>query len=318
MTQFSSRKYLVQVAKLYYVANMSQEEIATTMGISRSKVSRMLTLARDMRVVRFEICEYPDLGTELEEKIKNHFNLSMVQVVPSAPAPDDSKKNVGQAAAKYLLKNLKCNMRVGIEWGSTMEAMIDAYPGNPDMQGLEVVQITGGVHVSNSMKDGRELVKILAQKMGAHAALLQYPMVVRDRKLASLLMEKECEEHINKMRHLDVAFVGLGSSIPSESATHLGGYITLDESEHLVEQGTAADICGHRLTQDGDVAKTLLWGRTITIPAEDLRALPNVIGLATGENKRASIIAAARGGYLKGLIIDEVAAISLAGSQKLM
>ncbi len=318
MNQFSSRKYLVQVAKLYYVANMSQEEIATTMGISRSKVSRMLTLAKEMNVVRFQICEYPDLCTELAHKISTHFNLKMVEVVPSASTAQESKKNVGKAAAQYLLKNLKNNMRIGLEWGSTMEAMADAYTGNPDILGLEVAQLTGGVHVANSMKDGRELVKFLAQKMGASVALLQYPMVVRDRRLAAMILENECSEHIEKLKHMDLAFVGLGSSVPSESATYLGGYITLDEAEHLVEQGNAADICGHRLTRDGHPAKTLLEGRLITIPAADLKASPNVVGLATGEQKRDSIVSAAKGGFINGLIIDEVAAIAVAGSQNII
>jgi len=318
MELYSSRKNLVQVSKLYYMAGMSQEEIAHTMGISRSKVSRMLTLAREMKVVQFNVCEYPDLRAELEHKLSAHFGLKTVRVVPSASTIAESKHNVGKAAAALLRSRLRDHMRIGLEWGSTCDALVESYTENPPVQDVEIIQITGGMHISDAIMDGREQVKHLAHKIGCGCQLLQYPMMVHNSELARMILENECPDYFARMSGLDLAFVGLGSSLPEESSTYLGGYITLEQARQLVEQGFAADVCGHRLTQDGQPAQTMLEGKLITLSLEQLHRLPCVVGIAAGDHKKESIIAASKGGYISGLVCDEVAAIAVAGSEHLI
>ena len=42
MTQSDKRKNMIKIAKLYYYGHMTQEQIAQMMGMSRSKVTRLL------------------------------------------------------------------------------------------------------------------------------------------------------------------------------------------------------------------------------------------------------------------------------------
>ena len=46
MEHSKKRKDLIEVAKLYYYGNLSQDQIAKLMGLSRPKVSRLLAEAR--------------------------------------------------------------------------------------------------------------------------------------------------------------------------------------------------------------------------------------------------------------------------------
>ena len=120
-----------------------------------------------------------------------------------------------------------------------------------------------------------------------------------------------------QLKKLDIALITMGSSEPEESASYLGGYITKEESNELIANGYAADICGHRLTRDGKPADTILSGRVLSIPLEDLKNVPTVIGMGAGKGKVQSMIAAAKGGYVTGLVMDEVAAITIVQQEKI-
>ncbi len=77
------------------------------------------------------------------------------------------------------------------------------------------------------------------------------------------------------------------------------------------------DICGHQIDIDGKEPETILSNRLISIPLNSLAQIPMVMGLCAGNDKTRSIISAIHGGYLNGLIIDEIAAISLLEAEKL-
>ena len=51
------RAEMAEVARLYYVRELTQQDIANRLGVSRFKVLRLLEQARAQRVVRFEIDE---------------------------------------------------------------------------------------------------------------------------------------------------------------------------------------------------------------------------------------------------------------------
>jgi len=319
MEIYSSRKNLVQVAKLYYVAGMSQEEIASIMSISRSKVSRMLSLAKELKVVQITVSEYPSLQNELECKLAGHFGLAPVIVVPSAPTVQQSKKRVGETAAKLLSYYIEDNMSIGIVWGSTADCMVDAFEWDPNFEATNIkcVQLCGGLHLSNSIADGREIVRRLANKIGGESVLLQYPLIMKNPKLVEMIQTTECADYFEQLKKLDIALITMGSSEPEESASYLGGYITKEESNELIANGYAADICGHRLTRDGKPADTILSGRVLSIPLEDLKNVPTVIGMGAGKGKVQSMIAAVKGGYVTGLVMDEVAAITIVQQEKI-
>ena len=68
-----TRQRLAQAAFLYYVEGLSQEQVARQLGVSRSNVSRILTSAREQKVVRFEI-DYPTVRNHsLESAVQDHF-----------------------------------------------------------------------------------------------------------------------------------------------------------------------------------------------------------------------------------------------------
>ncbi|UWP58808.1 sugar-binding transcriptional regulator [Ruminococcus gauvreauii] len=317
MDQGQKRKDITKVAKLYYYGNMTQDEIAQMMGISRPKVSRMLAAAHQYNIVHIEIRDPLFSNTEVAEKIRSHFDLKKVVVVPTGQNPSDAKDNIGKAASEYLNSCIVNGMKIGISWGTTLNAFVNRFQCAKAFPDANVIQLVGASYSQSMHMDGRELVKTLARKLNCQYSLLQAPMLVHNPTLLELFMEEpETIDHFNLLKKLDIAFVGLGSSNYKNSVVYKAKYLDASEAKKL-SQMELCDICGHQIDIDGKEPETILSNRLISIPLNSLAQIPMVMGLCAGNDKTRSIISAIHGGYLNGLIIDEIAAISLLEAEKL-
>ena len=76
----------------------------------------------------------------------------------------------------------------------------------------------------------------------------------------------------------------------------------------LSSAGPGADRPGQRSAS--------LRNRLFGISLESLRKTPMVIGMCAGKDRAQSVISGVTGGYLKALIIDEIAAMTLLESEE--
>lgn len=312
MEERMTRKDLIKVAKLYYLGDLSQSQIAELMGVSRPKVSRMLSLARAQGIIEFKIKDMPMMMEEISEKIRAHFGLNKVIVVPSAISPDQTKNNVGKEASNYLNSILRNDLQIGLSWGTTLQSMIRMFELRKRVSNLYVVQLAGGVHTRNIGIDSQKMVCSLADKLNASYSLLQAPLIVTSPQVRNVLMnEPEVKNHFDKFEHLDIALIGVGSMSAEEAIPYKAGYITLEQSNALVQTGFATDLCGNRIYQDGSIRENLLSNRVISISPEQIRQVPLVISVAAGAEKAIPVIAAAKGRFVHVLIIDEIAAMTI-------
>lgn len=306
-----TRDTLISVAKLYYIGNMNQNDIAELMGTSRPKISRMLKMARDKKIVQFQITTPESHYLKLQEKIAEAFELGKVLVTPTETSFEIMKMNVCKTAAEYLSTVIKDGDSLGIVWGSTTSGMIQ-FMRDRRLKGSKVYQLCGGLASLHLYLDGHETTKLIAKAINAKHFVLNAPFMVNSGLMKSLLLqEPEIKKHFEAFENLDIAVVGMGSSDPAKSLTYLADYITLEESKELVKQGYAADVVGYRLDKDGSMADIPLNERVISIGLDTLRNVPNVIAVACGEDKVSSIITAVKGKYINTLVIDEIAALAI-------
>src|SRR5690554_7517802 len=92
---------MVRAAELYYDDNKTQDEIGALLGITRWKVGRLLTQARQTGIVRIDIVHPSARRLGLERELCARFGLKDAVVIP-APDAKDLNANVARAAADYL------------------------------------------------------------------------------------------------------------------------------------------------------------------------------------------------------------------------
>ena len=137
-------------------------------------------------VVRVSIAPMVGAFVELEESLESRFNLREAIVVETA-TPGDQKmisREIGAAAADYLLRVLQPQERVVISWGGTVAAMVDA-AGSRASERTErttVIQGLGGLGDPGRESHASDLTRRMALALGGRPVLLPAPGVAGSRK----------------------------------------------------------------------------------------------------------------------------------------
>ena len=309
------RDFLIKIAKLYYHGGCSQEQIAKILNLSRPKVARMLERARSQKIVQFHISDSSLHISEMEQKLKEYLDVDNVIIVRSNRGLLLTQQNAGRAAGEYLDRYIFDGIKIGISWGGTMDAMVSQFKLSKPVNNAVVFQLVGGTPSSSFGIDSRMLTIKLANKLNAEYSLIQSPQYVSSKTVKDTLMkEPEIVNHFKLLNELDLAVIGISSKHPENSAPYKAGYITLEQSRELVENGYATDICGNRIYIDGSFRDGPLSDRLMAITPEQLRAIPQVVAVATGEERASNIVSVAKGRFINTLITDEIAAIAILGS----
>jgi DNA-binding transcriptional regulator LsrR (DeoR family) len=315
--QFEERREtFTKIATLYYLGEKSQDEIAQMFHISRFKVSRILKRCRTLKIIEFRINKYPDYYEKLGQQIKGVLHIEDAMIVPSGVTIQESKENVARRAAEFLQEHMADGLKVGLSWGSTIQLTLKYFHPHIPLRNALFVQLSGNLCSSPILEegymDGNTFVQRFAANAGAGWSVFQVPYIVQNPVLKELLYkEPQISKHINYFGQLDMAMVGIGSSIPEESVSYLSGYLTLEESKKLVDDGMGADICGTRLNCEGQIRDTILTNRVNTIDLTEIHKLPEVCAVGAGSEKALSFIAGSKGGYIKKAIMDEVCALTI-------
>lgn len=318
MVQNDKRSMIVKTAKLYYYGHMTQNEIAEILNISRPKVARLLMEAERLNIVQITVNDPFFSFENAAEKIRAHFALKYVSIVSSGSSIADAKDNIGKTASEMLNANLSDNSRIGVSWGTTINAFVNRCQALKSTPRACVAQMVGCMYSPTMHMDGNEIARTLAKKLKCRFSPLQSPMFVHNPELKLLFMnEPETLEHFRLLDSLDMAFVGIGSSNYKDSVIYKANYVAEDEAREMYALGLC-DICGHQIDINGSALVPSMENKLIGISLESLRKIPLVVGMCAGKDRTQSIISCVHGGYLNALIIDEVAAISLMENEGLV
>jgi DNA-binding transcriptional regulator LsrR (DeoR family) len=305
------RKVLYKVAMAYYEDDQTQETIAKRFGISRIKVSRLLKQARRERIVQISIAPPQDPKPDLERQLEARYGLDEV-IIASPSGPHSLLRDLGQAAAEYLVRCLQGNEVVGISWGSTLRAVIDALPAAnwPDMK---VVQIIGGLGRPEAETHGADLTRRMADAFAARPVTLSAPGIVSSKLVRdALLADPQIADTLALAARAAVCLVGIGAPTAEAVVMQLGNILTPGEIEQVKALGAVGDIALRFFDASGQAVEHELNERIIGLTLAQISAVGRVIGVAGGSEKFEVIRAAARGRLISVLITDDQTADRLA------
>lgn len=297
-------KLAINVAKLYYRSDFSQQKIAQELGVSRPSISRLLQYAKDKGYVNIQIVDPVEDMSIMEQRLKEKLHLKDVKIASSTINDEEEiKKYISIAAAQYLDGIIKDGDIIGVGWGTTLYNMSQALIPR-SIKGSQVVQLEGGLSNSEWNNYSREILENFANSFNTVAQYLPLP-VIFDNKATKEQVDKD--RYIKRIlelgRHANIALFSVGTVRPNALFFRLG-YTDIQDQEKI-QRNSVGDICSRFFDVEGRVCNRDLDERTVGITLSELRDKEYSIMISGGEGKINAIKAALKGRYANVLITDQ-------------
>lgn len=304
---------IASVARRYYLEGRSKIEIAEELSMSRFKVARLLETARASGLVHIEIADPDMIDVDMSARLQDAYHLQHAVVVD---APDDDptilRERLGNAAADLLSEIVTSDDVLGLAWSRAVSAMTNTLSRLPE---IPVVQLSGALVQPDVADSSVDLVRQAARISGGAAHFFYAPTIVPDPATARALRKQpEVARTFGQLGSVTKAVVGVGLWAPGESTV----YDVTDEKVRrgLHRRGVCGEIAGVLIDADGRPTKSDLSERMIGVSATQLRAIPEVIGLAYSVARSPAVQAAIRGGFIKSLVTHPSLARALVAQQE--
>lgn len=302
---FDERKrLLVKICNLYYVDGLNQQEISDRLGISRPKVSRMLSAAKTEGIVSITIKNPFAEEQKYESAIEKTFGIKDAIVVNTGDSsPAMNRLLLGDACAAFLESSLKDNEIVSVMAGKTIHSLCERIEYFP-RQNLIFVPAIGGWGHEGTDYHANSNAKILGEKLKSKYFILNAPSIVASIGARDVLMsEPEISSVLSLARNSTTALIGIGQ-VSSEATMIKTGIYSDDEVEAIKKAGGVASICTWFIDINGNSIDFPAKPRLVGLTDEELRRIPMVIGVASGLDKAEAILGTLRGGWVNVLVTD--------------
>ncbi len=314
MPTIEQRRLLVKVARLYYEQELTQEDIAERLRLSRQKVQRILRDARIQGVVRIAISPVMGVCSEQERALEEKFGLVEAVIVETTAHdhPSTVARDVGVAAADYLLRVVRPGDRVVLGWGNSLLGMVNALPGGAraHVPGVSIIQGLGGIGDPNDEFHGTQLVRAAARALGGKPVLLPAPGIAGSPVArAAFYSDPNVLNVLERAGAADLMFTGIGS-VHSETirVPEFWKVMTGERIQDLKQRGAAGSINLRYFDVNGHPVESEIDACTIGLTLAELKGIRRVVGVAGGAQKVDAIRAALQGGLMAVLVTDQVTA----------
>jgi len=304
-----TQKLAVKVARLYYLQNLTQEEIAQKLGISRSKVSRLLSWARENGIVKISVAPAP--CADLEEALSNIYGGEFLVVEPEDVTLEGILESIATAASTVLIEKIRSGMTIGVSWGRTLAKLAQVMPTTRKLD-VQIVQLVGGLGHPGKDSHAVNVIVELARRLQARPIVLPAPGIVKKVAEKALLMsDPYIKQAFQTFERLDLAIVGIGAPSSNSILLQEGTILSIDDLELLRMNGAVGDIVLRFFDRKGEPVKCDLDDRVVGITLDQLREVEEVIAIAGGREKVEAIRAALKTGLVKTLVTDSFTAEQL-------
>lgn len=295
---------------LYYIAGNTQDQIASTLGISRQTAQRLVSLAVSEGLIKVRV-DHPIANClDLASRLRQRFTLDLVEVVPSDPNSTSTTLGIAEAAAAEIERRLRSEEPIvmAIGTGRTLKAAIEQLPPM-DCPQHRIVSLTGNISPDGSAAF-YNVIFTMADRIKARSFPMPLPVIASSaEERAMLLRQPMIQTTLALAERPHITFVGIGDLGP-KAPLFQDGFITEQELKALQKAGGVAEIVGWVFGRDGRLIEGIINDRVASAPIPS-REQSLVVALAKGENKLPGIMAAVNRRLVNGLITDERTAESM-------
>ena len=299
----------IKAAYLIYRENLSQQEAAKLLCISRPTLAKYLDEMQQEGIVTIKLSDprnyfqLEDLGFSLKKK----FNLKDTLIV-DAQASDSPEiiDNIGITGANYLRDHLCSGMKIGLTGGRTINAVISHLQPVPQFSDIEVVATTGGSLYANTKYYSNTLVQQLAELLHGTSHFIFAPTYADNKEQHDVLIQNsQIRSSIAFCKTVDIVLTGIGDQ--NSALDYLPTSIA-ELIRHSPMDNLAGAINTLLLDKNGNPYISPAAELFIGLDYLALKQIESVFLLAGGRNKHNAIKAALLGGYANILITDKYTA----------
>jgi len=313
MKWVENKKFISKVARLYYIGNLTQQEIADNLNISRTKVSRCLDKARKEKIVEIKINSPQEDYTNLEYEIEKMYKLKECIIVPTYDRREDILKDMADKLEDMFNRIIKDGDYFGIGWGTSLKSIADCLNLRMKID-VKVVPLIGGIGKVGTGIHTNSVARTLANKFGGVSYMINSPAILDSSEAKEIIQsDSNAREIIEMSGRVSTAMVGM-SDIGPRSTLIKNGNFKVEEFNYLNSLGVIGDVNLIFIDENGKYIKNEINKRIITTPIERIEKIENVIGIGFGDRKLKVILGALRGSIINILLTDETTAKSIISS----
>lgn len=302
MTLGKTPDLLFSVAKLHYEENLSQEDIATKLNLSRATVSRTLKEARKRGIVQIRVVPPSNRLHALEERLCRQFGLTHAVVVETS-SRDDTRSRLGRSAAEFVLTHLYREAVLGVSDGETAAAVAE-HLKTAEPLNVHVVPLLGGVGAREAPTHPSGVARTAANHLGGFTYSLNAPAMTQDEAAKNVFLnDPTVKDALTLVKGVEVAIVGVGA-VNASTALVRHGVLSIEEIDEARELGAVGAICARFYDRNGRSLVSSFDSRTISVSFPELQKILISLAVASGLDKAEAILAALKGKIINSLGTD--------------
>ena len=279
-----------KVAWLYYMEGKTQEDISRALGLSRSKVLRILASSRQNGTVQISIATNLSRCVELERSLEKLIGLERAVVIPYCQNPETEYADLGLALGSYISEILKDNMSIGLGWGRTLSTSLTQIEYR-DQKHLKVISMLGGLTRVNRYNLS-EFAWRFADRLSAQGYLMAVPVLAPDiRTRDTLFSHAGINEIVEASKSLDLAIVTAGDLSPYSTVSQFS-ILEHEDIASLQAAGAVGHVLFHFIDANGTVIDHPINNRVMAIDPRDLGTTRKIV-LASGGWRKYDVVRAA-------------------------
>lgn len=293
----------------HFREGQTQQEVADRVGLNRATVNRVINEARRAGTVRVTLNLPLAPCLEAENALRERYGLKDAMVVPAPADEDDVRRVVGLAAGQYVSSVLAPDAYLGLGWGATIHAAgLTLIP----REGAKntVVSLSGGLSQSGAINP-YDIAAAFARVLGAGCYYMTAPLMAESADARATFADSAPVRQVHTIaERCQVALLSAVDLSPRARIVDYG-VLTRAQVADLLRAGAVGNICDYYIDKTGAVIDHEINARTLSVPLETLRRIPNVILAAGGTFKSDTVRAALAAGLVDTLISDETCAAAL-------
>jgi DNA-binding transcriptional regulator LsrR (DeoR family) len=301
---------MMLAARMYYLEDLTQAEIARRLDTSRASVSRLLSEARRQGIVRIDIAEpEPAALAELGRMTASVLGLKGVHLVESGTA-------MGATGGSGVADGRGGGSTLGVALGDALR-QAELHPGDvlltasgrmvyeasraelPRIPGVVVVPMLGGQDEPEVWYQPNEITRGFSDRLGGRPTFLHSPALPGPELYPILRDEPSIRRVLDLWATARCAVVGVGMAPLSRAS--IPAFVPTDA---VSLREAVGDVVSRFYDRDGQEVAFPGSDRMMATPLAALRDIPVVIAVAVGPEKVDAILVAARSRYFTRLVTD--------------